>query len=105
MKKRLRKKKHLKEFQELGFTAKYTARGDLSEEEKDDLLWAFLEHAIEANNLLAGGGGGNSVELFVTTAKIRGSVTEEQRMAVLEWLKGEPRIASFGVGRLMDAWY
>ena len=105
MNKRLRKKKHVGEFQELGFHVVYRAASGLSPEVREELLWAFLTGAIEANGLLAGGGGGEPANFFVVSAARRGSATEEQRAAVRQWLAGETRIASSDVGALLDAWY
>lgn len=105
MKKRLRKKKHAGEFQELGFRVVYRPASGLSPEAREELLWAFLTAAIEANGLLAGGGGGEPADFFVASATRCGSATEEQRAAVRQWLAGETRIAWFDVGPLLDAWY
>ncbi|MGC4083001.1 MAG: 50S ribosome-binding protein YggL [Vicinamibacterales bacterium] len=105
MKRRLRKKKRLGEFQELGFEVSYRVRSDVSEEDRETLIWNFLQEGIEGNDLRAGGGGGESPEFFVVSARRRGSVTDAQRRAVGDWLSKTSRITAFNVGPLRDAWY
>ncbi|MDM4770840.1 50S ribosome-binding protein YggL [Solimonas sp. SE-A11] len=105
MKRRLRKKKRLGEFQELGFGISFTPAAPLSENERAALLWAFIEHAIEANGLNAGGGGLSSMEFFVTSAMRRGSATDAQRDAVQAWLRSRTDVSAFTVGQLVDAWH
>lgn len=105
MNRRLRKKKRLGEFQELGFEVTYSLPQGTSQEERVTFLWSFLEEAAEANGLLAGGGGSDPAHFFVVSAKRRGSATEEQRIAVSEWLAKNPRVAAFNVGPLRDAWH
>ena len=105
MKKRQRKKLRLGEFQELGFEIRYQTAGDLPKEERDALLFDLLDNALEKNGLLAGGIGENPIDLFVVADDNRGSVTEEQRLAVQQWLAGDSRIAEFQITPLIDAWY
>jgi hypothetical protein len=64
VKRRLRKKKRVGEFQELGFEVAYRVPDDWSDERREEFLWQFLERAIEAHDLEAGGGGGNPRELL-----------------------------------------
>jgi uncharacterized protein YggL (DUF469 family) len=54
MRKRLRKKKHVGEFQELGVELEMTLRAGV---DFDEFLDAFLCDAVEANGLAFGGGG------------------------------------------------
>jgi uncharacterized protein YggL (DUF469 family) len=57
MKKRIRKKHHLGEFQELGFEISFDLGVSDDQAEEEDAFFQFLEHAIEANGLYFGGGG------------------------------------------------
>ena len=97
---RLRKKLHVGEFQELGFDVRFELRaqpGDLHSSAFGD---AFIIEAIEGNGLSFGGGDN---EGFVTA--VRGSVTEIQRQAVESWLRARPEVASVLIGPLADAWH
>ena len=98
---RLRKKLCVDEFQELGFEVNLTYRDGLEAKAVDDFLEAFLNEAIEANDL--GYIGGEDYG-FVCLAG-RGSVNEEQRGQVEAWLKGRSELAEFNVSPLMDVWY
>jgi uncharacterized protein len=104
MRRRLRKKKHLGEFQELGFAVRAEFRADLS----GDHFQAFFErlvHAIDARDLAVGGGGSEEkFEAFVTQG-VRGNPTEEDRAALGAFLGGDTAIARHAVGPLLDAWY
>ena len=103
MKKRIRKKLHLKEFQELGFNLEF----DYVEVENEELFVAFLDsflkEAIEGNGLECGGGGHLHHDYFVV--KYRGSVSEEQRDAVKKWLEEHSAVKNIVLGELRDAWY
>ena len=105
MNRRLRKKKRVGEFQELGFEVGYHVPDDWSDIRREEFLWEFLEHAIEANGLEAGGGGGNPMNFFVVSAKSRGSATNGQREAVKRWLSHQSAVTLGEVGPLRDAWY
>jgi len=105
VKKRLRKKKHLGEFKELGFQV----RGDLRPGLSGNDLEAFVDRLIdivEARSLAFGGGAGRDDKLdgFVTRAG-RGSATEEDRAALAAFLDGDKEIAGHEVGALRDAWH
>ncbi len=104
MKRRLRKKKRLGEFQELGFDVTATLRDGLSDAE----LGAFLDRwidAIEQRRLAFGGGGGaGKVSGFITRAG-RGSATDDDRVAVAAVLQADATVVRYEVGELRDAWY
>ncbi len=105
MKKRLRKKLHRGEFQELGFDVRFQVTDDISEEAFDSVVDAFISQATEANGLVCGGGGKKPEwDVFVTMDR-RGSATEEHRQAVQRWLAAQPEAAAIQVGPLVDAWY
>ncbi|AKD55539.1 YggL 50S ribosome-binding family protein [Spirosoma radiotolerans] len=104
--KRFRKKFHRGEFTEFGFALSFQFNPDLSTNERNSLLDAFIRDAIEANKLVFGGGGGhNQWDGFVTLDARRGSVSETQRNNVIEWLNNNPLIRQSDVSPLRDAWH
>ena len=101
---RQRKKYHLGEFQEMGFALRWTHHTLLNEPE----IYAFFDQfipMIEARNMCCSCGlapeGGDG---FVATLG-RGTVSPEDRIAVLEWLRANPVVASADAGDLVDNWY
>jgi len=98
---RLRKKLHLGEFQQLGFEVSITLKPDLGIDALDRLLDEFILDAIEKNELAFGGGTDGG---FITTWK-RGSASEAHRAAVENWLSHRPEVVSVTLGPLVDAWY
>ena len=105
MRKRLRKKRHLGEFQEFGFEVRIVWVDHLTEKQEDDAIDSFTLEAVEANRLYCGGGGRRGQwGVFATSAK-RPGATEEQRRAVEHWLSQCPAVKEFKVGPLVDAWY
>lgn len=106
MKKRLRKKKRLGEFQEYAFLAGMRLADSLDEQAVDEAIDMFIEKAIEDNGLgVFGGGQGHEFEWSVVTMKNRGSVIEEQRKAVEQWLQQYPDVVEFFTSSLIDSWY
>jgi len=73
MKKRLRKKKRIGEFQEFGFEAGFRFSNELDTETRNDLIERFTEKAIKDNGLQFGGGGESEWIGFVALDKARGS--------------------------------
>ena len=100
-KRRLRKKLHLDEFQEMGFTV-YAEFHDSTD--MDDLADAFILNAIEKNGLVFGGSVGPVIDGFVTLSG-KGSATDEHRNAVKTWFFSQPVFKEIVVGELVDAWY
>ncbi|WP_043238129.1 YggL 50S ribosome-binding family protein [Stutzerimonas azotifigens] len=98
---RLRKKLCVDEFQELGCELTLTYREGLDSEAVNACFRAFLAEAIEGNGL--GYVGGEDYG-FICLAR-RGSVTEEQRQRVQQWLEGRPELAEFQLSPLIDVWY
>lgn len=98
---RLRKKLCVDEFQELGFELNLDLKDDLSVEEIDTFLDQFIAQALEANGLDYVGG----EDFGLVCLAERGSVTEEQRAAVENWLKGRSELSKVEVSPLVDAWY
>ena len=105
MNKRLRKKKRVGEFKELGFEL----LGDLRPGISDDDIEAFIDRLIvvvEARELGFGGGAwrDHKLEGFVTRMG-RGSATEDDRTALAAFLAGDDAVVRHEVGALRDAWY
>jgi uncharacterized protein YggL (DUF469 family) len=104
MKKRLRKKLHVREFKEMGFPVRFKVALDVDEGGLSVFMDAFLTEAVEANGLGFGGGGNHEWEGFITMME-RGSATEEHRTKVASWLEAHPQVEEHEVGPLEDAWY
>jgi len=104
MKKRLRKKLHVREFKEMGFSVRFKIASDLDEAGLNAFIDAFLAETVEAHGLGFGGGGNHEWEGFITMMG-RGSTTEEHRTLVDGWLGAHPNVAEHEVGPLEDAWY
>lgn len=98
---RLRKKLHLGEFQQLGFEVSITLKPDLGIDALDRLLDDFILDAIERNDLAYGGGTDGG---FISTWN-RGSASETHRTMVENWLSRRPEVVSVRLGTLVDAWY
>ncbi len=98
---RLRKKLHLGEFQQLGFEVSITLKPNLEIDDLDRFLDEFILHAIEKNDLAFGGGTDSG---FITTWK-RGSASEAHRTIVENWLSRRQEVISATLGPLIDAWY
>lgn len=107
MNRRQRKKLRMGEFQELVFEARMQFHQPMDEASYDAFLDGFIE-LIESRHLVVGGMGGQ-LPLLVTDGIVsalgRGSPTEVDRQAVLEWLRHRPEVASAEVGDLVDGWY
>ena len=102
---RQRKKKHVGEFQELGFMVEAKLATPLSEQERDAFLGRFLAEAIEANGLGFGGGLNEEFEGFVVSEKPYGKVDESQRALIITWLNQQSVLTDVQVGPVRDAWY
>jgi uncharacterized protein len=105
VRKRLRKKLHVGEYQELGFEVRFRVADNLSHDAFDAVVDAFISQAIEAHGLLCGGGGKNPEWNVFVTREGRGSGTEEHRQAIERWLASRPEVKTVQIGPLVDAWY
>jgi uncharacterized protein len=90
VKKRLRKKLHVGEFQELGFEVRFQVADNVSYDAFDTVVDAFISQAIEAHGLVCGGGGKNPEWTVFVTREGRGSITEGHRQAIETWLAARP---------------
>jgi uncharacterized protein YggL (DUF469 family) len=102
MKKRIRKKLHKGEFQELGFQVEFDYADSDNEVAFNQFWYSFID-AIEQNGLECGGGGHIHHEYFVM--RYKGSVSEEQRIAIKKYLEEHSKVSNVMVGELKDAWY
>ncbi|MGH6648312.1 YggL family protein [Aquabacterium sp.] len=95
---RLRKKLHVGEFQQLGFLfeAELTKNAD-----DEALVDSFLSEVIATRNLSFGGWAtGGAIDKLG-----RQSVTEDDRSAVLAWLAARTEVISLSATGLVDMWY
>jgi hypothetical protein len=104
MRKRLRKKLRLGEFQEFGFELRFRLEPTLGQDEVDRFSDSFLLQAIEDNDLLCGGSCGLEWDVFVTRDR-RGSVSAKHTAVVRAWLERHPAVHDVFVGELQDAWH
>lgn len=100
MKKRLRRKKHVCEFQEFGFEVEIGLRPGMNQGEVHAFTDRFIA-IIEAHQLAFGGGIGATVSGFVTRFE-RGS---EDRACVIAFLASDFDVVRHEIGELRDAWY
>jgi len=104
LRKRLRKKKHIGEFQELGFQVEWRWSQPLDVDAFEQFWERFLA-LIEAKGLTFGGGSdAEHGSGFICSAR-PGSAEEQDRSEVKAWLLEQPHIAQVDVGPLEDAWH
>ncbi|MDO5451314.1 MAG: 50S ribosome-binding protein YggL [Akkermansia sp.] len=105
MKKRLRKKFRVGEFQELCFEFSFEYKGDVESPECEKFLHSFVEECIEANDLNCEGcfaDNGCNISARATDPK---QTSEAQRAAVKAWLEAREDVELKSFGELEDAWY
>lgn len=98
---RLRKKLFVDEFQELGFTVKYNYADNLTDEQIDTFIVDFVLNVVEANGM----GYLYDYDCDRICSAKRGSVTEEQRKLVADWLSARTDITDLEISELVDIWY
>ncbi|TWH64601.1 hypothetical protein LX59_02271 [Azomonas agilis] len=97
---RLRKKLHIDEFQQLGFRIEFKLRPGMTDAQEDNFWDEFILEAIEANQLLFAG---SETGFVVPMGSV--SATPEHQQRVQTWLKARLEVFSVNIGPLMDAWY
>jgi uncharacterized protein len=106
MKKRLRKKRCVGEFQVFGFGVGFRLSPKLSAEDGNVFLCRFLGEAIEGNDLVFGGGGdGSDWSGYICPNKIRSTATDAHREVVKQWFIAQSEVVEYHVSPLVDAWY
>lgn len=102
--KRLRKKIYVGEFSIVGFQFSCTVDLELDSEFND--FFDGLIELIESRNLsISGSGDDKSFDGVVTSIERYGSTTEDDRVAVENWLSSKQNITDIVVGNLVDAIY
>lgn len=99
MKKRLRKKLHLKEFKEFGFEVIIHHDQSLSAEQQVDMLDHLIDF-MEANNYQVGG---SAEGAYIT--KRKGSINEQERQSIIEAIGTIEGVLSVTASPLTDAWH
>ncbi|MEH2919639.1 YggL family protein [Samsonia erythrinae] len=100
---RLRKKLHIDEFQELGFSVSFRFPEGTSVEDIDRLMDKFVDEVIEPQGLAFEGSGYLHWEGLICLQKI-GHCTEEHRQLVSRWLE-EQKLTDVKVSDLFDIWW
>lgn len=100
---RLRKKMHIDEFQELGFSVAWRFAEGTSETEIDETLNQFINEAIDPNGLAFDGSGYLAWEGLVCLQK-DGKCTDEHRELVRKWLQ-DRNLQDVQVTELFDIWW
>lgn len=100
MRKRLRKKKHLGEYQGFGVEITATLSRGI---DFDAFLDDFIRDAIEEHGF-AFGGGGRSAQFSGFVELGRRIVLQSNLEKVAAWLSADARVESFQLGAPVDVW-
>ncbi|HEX8248068.1 MAG TPA: 50S ribosome-binding protein YggL [Pyrinomonadaceae bacterium] len=104
LKRRLRKKFHVGEYQQFGFEIFVSFEPHFNQTAFDEFVDNFID-LVEANKLLFGGGGDEkSWEGYITSAKKFASPTENDRQTIKVWLENRPEILETKIEDFCDAW-
>jgi uncharacterized protein len=101
MKKRLRKKKHLREFAEWGRQLIVTRNRS---DGFDEFLDSFIEEAVEANRCYCGGGGKEDTLDVVIELGRRLDDPQARLNRITAWLDARPDVANWKTGEEFDIW-
>jgi len=102
MRKRLCKKKHLREF------AKYGRQLIVIRNRKDgfdEFLYAFVEEAIEQSGCYCGGGGKEDKLDVIVELGARSQDPDAKLNKVIAWLGARPDVKSWQIGQEFDLWH
>ncbi|MCC8375739.1 MULTISPECIES: YggL family protein [Photorhabdus] len=100
---RLRKKMHIDEFKELGFSVKWNFPSNTPVDVIDSTVDAFIDELIESNGLALDASGYLNWEGLICLQKI-GKCTEEHRQLVEKWLK-DRGMEDVMTSELFDVWW
>lgn len=104
MKKRLRKKKRVGEFAQLGFHIGGTLRKPLPDADLDAFHHRLLA-LVETRGLSFGGGSSETHFRGFLAHAGRKNADENDRAALVAFLKDDPALTGNEVGPLVDAWH
>lgn len=97
--KRIRKKLHIGEFQQLGFDIEIKYSDQLTNDRHHEILDEIID-LIESYNLYIGGG-----DSFTIYGEGYASVTEEQRGSIIAWMSNRSDLTLKSTSPLYDIWY
>ncbi len=100
---RLRKKMHIDEFQELGFSISWNFPQGTGEQQIDATVDALINEVIEPNGLAFDGSGYLQWEGLVCLQQ-NGKCTDEHREQVRKWLE-DRQLHPVAVTELFDVWW
>ncbi len=100
---RLRKKLHIDEFKELGFTISWSFNEGTDEATLDKVVDQFIREVIEPNGLAYEGSGFLNWQGIICTQKL-GNCTEEHRTLVTAWLESQG-LTNVEASPLIDIWW
>ena len=100
---RLRKKMHIEEFQEVGFSVAWRFSEGTSGEQVDQIVDDFINEVIEPNKLAFDGSGYLAWEGLICLQEI-GKCTEEHQAIVRKWLE-EHKLEEVRTSELFDVWW
>jgi uncharacterized protein len=103
MRRRLRKKKRLGEFVELGFVVRAELVPTLDAPGFEAFLDRWID-AVEARGLAFGGGGRRETFEGFLTGMGRASATEADRVAMVAFCVNDAAVVRQEAGPLVDAW-
>ena len=107
MKKRLRKKYHLEEYQMLGASIYVALIEDLNVEQYNHCFDDFITDAIEYNGLQFGGGG-TDLKSWCGVIEPRsryGSVSDEDLAKIRSWLSNRSEVSTYTLSELWDLFH
>jgi hypothetical protein len=104
LKRRLRKKFHLGEFQEFGFEILMDFRKEITETEFDKFYDKFIEEIENHNFQFGGGGDSKTVHGFVTYEKRFSLPNTDEKEKIRIWVENRFEVEDCRVGDFIDAW-
>ena len=104
LKRRLRKKNHLGEFQELGFEISVNFKKNTDETEFDKFLSEFIDEIENKDWQFGGGGNSKTWQGFVASERKFASPANEDKEKIKIWLENRSEVERCKVGEFLDAW-
>lgn len=100
MNKRLRKKKHLGEFRQMGFTIECQLRPGSGDRFIDDLI-DIVDHDL----CVGGGGAADGFGGVISSEHRYASASHKDIDTLRHWLENRTDVSSFQISGLWDMWY